>query len=96
MDYKTQDAILHEAEKQTNEFIQIVWRADDNGEYTLCAVAFKDGSGRVIDHLTDFAAPAEVLATLKEQNAENEKSERMFANIPQNNGECKFVAANMD
>lgn len=96
MDYKTQDAILREAEKQTNEFIQIVWKADNNGNCTLCAVAFMDGCGRVIDYLTDFATPAGVMAALKERNEENEKRVRMFADIPQNEGECKFIAANID
>lgn len=96
MDFITQNAILCEAEKLTNEFIQIVWRKDNAGEYTLCAVAFMDGRGNPVDYLTDFAKPSEVLANLKRTNTEKAMAAQMFAGIPENPGEADLIAANMD
>ncbi len=95
MDYKTKDAILREAEKLTDEFINIVWKQDEAGEYTLCAVAFMDGCGRIEDYMTDFYTPSGLLAHLKEQNAENEKAAAMF---PDKGTEyqAELIAANID
>lgn len=95
MNYKTKDAILREAEKLTDEFIQITWRKDDAGEYALCAVAFMDGYGMPIDYLTEFAPPAEVLAGLQERNADNGRAAAMFPDKATATS-YELAAANMD
>ena len=95
MNYKTQDAILREAEKLTDEFIKIVWRADESGDYTLCAVAMVDLPTGEKDYLTDFGAPCEVWEYLHTLNEERAKAAAMF---PDKGTEyqAELIAANID
>lgn len=75
MDYKTQDAILREAEKLTDDFIQIVCK---ESEPDLYAVAYKDGRGQVIDYMTEFLTPSKLLADLRDAVEYQEEINRMF------------------
>lgn len=95
MDYKTQDAILREAEKLTDEFIKIVWRTDESGNYTLCAVVMVDLPTGEKDYLTNFGTPWEVWEYLHTLNEENAKAAAMFPD-KSTEYQAELIAANID